>query len=116
MNQHIVMKVDNISCYYGWQNKNMSGDAYASIILRAIYLITCYLCCVLHVDHLPRMSTWEGRLVDRLSRSSSVLQNDKNLIRSFDFELPLFFKTWLTRPTVDWNLPVKLLNYVMNKT
>jgi len=64
INQHIVMKVDNLACYYGWLNKNMAGDAYASIILRSIFLITCYLLCVLHVDHLPRMSTWEGRLTD----------------------------------------------------
>jgi len=114
-NQHVVMKVDNMSCYYGWINRNMSNDEYSSIVLRCMHLVATKLCCVIHVDHLPRMSSWESRLVDRLSRKSSSLSSDIKLVESFNMKLPAFLENWLDSPTPDWNIPLMVLQYIDSK-
>jgi len=64
---HVILGVDNIACYYGWVNKSVSGDTCASIVFRALGLISAYLSVYVHVVHVPRMSTWEARICDRLS-------------------------------------------------
>ena len=112
-NQHVVLRVDNISCHYGWLNKSMKNDAYTSILLRALHMISNYLCSIIHVQHLPRESTWDSRLVDRMSRESSMTQDGKKLLDSFrDFVLPVFFVKWLDSPTEDWNIALQLLDFV----
>ncbi len=32
LNQHGVVKVDNIACFFGWQNRSVQGDNHASVI------------------------------------------------------------------------------------
>jgi hypothetical protein len=59
------------------------------------------------------MSNWEAEVADRLSRRSSMTQNDKNLILSFgELSIPQSLVSWLSDPSEDWQLPVKLLNDV----
>jgi hypothetical protein len=57
INQHVVVKVDNIACFYGWINRKVTNDSCASIIVRALHLISAYLSCMIHIAHLPRLST-----------------------------------------------------------
>ncbi len=40
---HIVIKVDNLACVYGYNNHYMNGKIYASILTRGLHLISAYL-------------------------------------------------------------------------
>jgi hypothetical protein len=113
--QHIVLKVDNIGCYYAWQNKSVKNEVSASILTRALVLISAYLQCQVHVAHLPRMSTWDACLADRMSREATTGYNDKKLLSSFgNPECPDVLLQWLQNPLQDWSLATKLLQHVTN--
>jgi hypothetical protein len=113
--QHVIVKVDNTGCYYGWLNKSSPHDETASILIRALHLIEAFLQCQIHIQHLPRNSNWEAQMVDRLSRERTTTGMDKKLLRSFpSFEFPARLLAWMSNPTEDWSLPVYLLNYVEN--
>ena len=62
-NQVVEVKVDNVGCYYGWLNRHASGDVMASVLIRALHLISSYLACQVHITHLPRKSSWDAVLV-----------------------------------------------------
>ena len=112
-NQHLVFKVDNIACIYGWENRAMKGDIMASIIVRAIHLISCYLGSTIHMYHLPRKSDFESNMVDRMTREKTLSFQDRKLLNSFrNLKIPSFFMDWLSYPTEDWDLSMKILNHV----
>ena len=115
VNKYVVVKVDNIACYFGWINRHTSGDETVSIFIRAMHLICLLLRCDVHIEHLPRVSNWEAQLVDRISRSSTTTRQDKKLLVSFDFEVPQCLNDWFENPVEDWSLCIKLLEYVKNK-
>jgi len=115
-NQHIVCKVDNSACIFGWYDKKMPGDSIVSILIRSLYLISFYLASIVHVVHLPRLSTWEACLVDRLSRHSTTENADRFILSNHDGgSVPVFMYEWLRNPTEDWSLPYKILSYVKNR-
>ena len=115
-NQNVVLKVDNISCMYAWEIRFMKEDVYTSILVRALHLVSSYLGCIVRVNHLPRQSSWESKMVDRMSRDFSTTSSDHNLLSSFgEQSLPKFFKIWLDKLCVDWSIPMKLLYYVKNR-
>ena len=110
------MKVDNISCVYAWESKFMKEDVYTSILVRALHLVSSYLCCIVHVEHLPRQTSWESKMVDRMSRDFTTTFADQILLSGFEGkDIPNFFKVWLDKPCVDWSIPMKLLCYVKNR-
>jgi hypothetical protein len=37
-----VLKVDNIGCFFAWETKNVSKDPHASVLVRALLLISSY--------------------------------------------------------------------------
>jgi len=113
--KHIVLRVDNIGCYYGWNSKAITGDETASIFVRSLLVLSAYLCCYVHVEHLPRMSSWEARVCDNLSRESTTSISDKKLVDSFGYKCPTILLEWLEKPKEDWDLVIKLLNLVENK-
>jgi hypothetical protein len=116
INQHVIVKVDNVACFYGWINRKVTNDACASIIVRALHLISAYLACMIHIEHLQRLSTREACIVDRLSRMSTTLPEDKVWLDSFDVDEsrlePLI--EWLKLPMEDWTLPMRILSSVMD--
>jgi hypothetical protein len=115
-NKYVVVKVDNLACYFGWINRQAAGDATASIFIRALHLISLFLRCEVHIEHLPRLSNWEAQLVDRISRKSTTTKYDEALLRSFDFEMiPDCLEEWLKCPSDDWDLSLRLLMFVKNK-
>ena len=76
-------------------------------------MISAYLECQVHIEHLPRRASWEADLVDRLSREVSTTENDKKLLRSFFFgQLPECLGRWLRDPREDWDLASGLLKHV----
>ena len=113
VNQNIVVKVDNIGCFFGWLNKHASGDVIASILIKALHLIGAYLSCQIHIEHLPRKSSWDANLVDRLSREKTTTKQDRKLLESFVLpEVPVSLMEWMKNPSEDWSLPEKLLDSV----
>jgi hypothetical protein len=115
-NSHVCLFVDNIGCYYGWENHSVKNDVCASIVVRALNVISAFLEVYVHVKHLPRLSSWEAKLCDRLSRSDTTSVHDKRLLDSFsNMKMPDVLKTWLKNPVEDWNICSKLLHHVKEK-
>jgi hypothetical protein len=68
-----------------------------------------------HVVHLPRMSTEQAKLADRLSRSSTTRWGDRAAIRrALQPEVRGPLLEWLQRPRDDWDLPLRLLRAVQD--
>jgi hypothetical protein len=91
----------------------VAGDKCASILIRGLHLISAYLGSVLHFLHLPRMSSWDAELVDRLLRERTSTYNDRKLTKSLvNRDLPEFFVEWLISSSEDYVLAEKMLNHV----
>ena len=115
-NNHVVLKVDNLGCYFAWENKNVSNDKFASIIVRTIVFISAYLECNIVVEHLPRMSSWEAKLCDRISREKTIQSDDRKLLSLYDhLTIPFQFYDWLKNPNKGWDICNVLLEVVKNK-
>jgi hypothetical protein len=109
-NQYVIVKVDNIACFFGWLNKQLSGDAFTSILIRVLHMICHRISCEVHIEHLPRMSTPEAALVDRLSRKDTTSEEDKQKLTSFEkMNLPESLIEWLNHPVEDWSLPYRIV-------
>jgi len=80
----ICLHVDNTAVVYGWENRSVKNDQSASVLLRALHIISVFLGCTIHVMHLPRMSTPSARLADRLSRRRTTTAFDQRRIRRAD--------------------------------
>ena len=113
---HVVLKVDNQGCYFAWENKNVSNDRFASKVVITIVIISAYLECNVVVEHLPRMSSWEAKLCDRLSREKTMLSTDKQLLKSYDhLTIPFQLYNWLKTPNKKWDLCNIMLDIVKEK-
>ena len=112
--QHVVVKVDNMACVYGWENHYMKGDISASILIRALHLIAAFLGSVIHVGHVPRCSSWESSTADNLSRKSSTGFLENQMLSRFrNIQAPRILLDWLENPVEDWNFANILLNHVI---
>lgn len=115
-NKHIVLQVDNISCLFAWESRHSRDDEYASILVRSMHFISAYIGSQIHVVHLPRVSTWEAELADRLSRKSSTTTEDRKLLKSFNLrKIPEPLETWMKKPFENWDLPTELLKAVKER-
>ena len=58
-NVHVIVKVDNIGCYFGWINRHVSGDKMASVLIRALHLISAFrgAKCTFAICHRNRLGT-----------------------------------------------------------
>lgn len=112
-NKHVVFKTDNIGCVFGWENKSVKEDNTASILVRAIAVMSVYLKCTVHVHHEKRKTSWEGSLADRLTRTRTTTRQDKSLLSACDNKkVPEFFRHWIDNPVEDWDLVDKCLSFV----
>ena len=115
-NCHVIVKVDNIGCFYGWINRKTRGDIMASILIRALHVISAYLSCIVHVEHLPRKSSWDAIVADRLSRKSTTSVAEEKLLKSFNLpNVPKCLEEWMRNPVEDWSLVFKLLKDVRKR-
>ena len=109
-NQHVIVQVDNLGCFFAWENGYTKEDNTASMLVRVLVLLSMKLCCVIHVKHLPRESSWESKLTDRLSRESSTKAAERELLHRYEKRsLPKVFKDWMQKPREDWTMPTRLL-------
>ena len=112
-NQNVIVKVDNTGCFFGWINRRAKGDIFASILKSALHLISNYLCCIVHIEHLPRKSTWDALTTDRMSRNKTTTRHDRALLNSFALPgIPVCLENWMSNPTEDWGLAYRLLVHV----
>jgi hypothetical protein len=115
-NQNVVLKLDNTGVVYGWENSSMKNDTCASIFIRALKLIGMYLSCKIHVHHVKRMTTWEARLADQLSRLSTTGRGLRKRLGNYSgLKLPNCLYMWLENPIEDWDLCMNLLYHVINR-
>jgi hypothetical protein len=116
VNQHVIFKTDNLACVYGHANKYMKGDSCASILIKAVHLISARLGSIFHVTHVKRRSDWESEMVDNMSRESTTGFLEKRILqRQTSHALPPIFLRWLDNPTEDWDLPNLLLDHVSSR-
>lgn len=109
----IVLLVDNAPIVYGWETRGTSGDSSASILIRALYLISYWLGVTIFVRHLPRRSNFESILADNLSRKSTTKPSDLRMLRNATHHNPpRVLVDWLENPVEDWSFAVRLLDYV----
>ena len=91
----------------------MKGDVTASILVKAVLLMSAFLGTTVHVVHIPRKTTWENIVADKLSRRKTTTRAVRKLLNSFSTtKVPSFFSNWLSHPSEDWNLPRKCLDFV----
>jgi hypothetical protein len=115
-NQHVIVKVDNMGCFFGWENRSARGDKTASVLIRTLHMIAAYLGCVIHIRHLPRMSSWDAKLADRLSRKATTSKADKEILDSFkNPPIPKSFQKWLINPSENFDLAEHVLANIENK-
>ena len=98
-----------MGCYYAWQNGYTKEDTTASILVRALLMISVKLNSRVTIRHLPRESSWESQVADRLSRERTS-GNSRGLLSQFpERNLPIVFRQWMEDPIEDWYLPMKLV-------
>jgi hypothetical protein len=115
-NQHVVCRVDNMACVYGFQNYHMKGDISASILIKALRLIEACLGSTVHVVHIPRCSDWESDMADNMSREKSTGFLETQTLKRFQhMHPPKRLTDWLSNPVEDWNLATDLLLHVQEK-
>jgi hypothetical protein len=115
--KHVVLKVDNTGCFFAWQNKTVARERKAAILTRALILMSAYLECYIHVEHLPRVDSWDAILCDRLSREKTTSLSDKKLLDYYgNLQAPPVLLDWLSNPTENWDLARDMLAHVKRKT
>jgi len=102
--KHVVLRVDNTSVIFGWENKCIKGDLTASALVKALHIVTSFLPCRVFVNHSPRVSDKASTLADGLSRSSTSEEAKKELGLTPIRPIPAPLAKWLENPTTDWNL------------
>jgi hypothetical protein len=115
--REVVFMVDNLAVVYGWANGYIKNDLSASVLIRALHIISAFLGCIVHIQHLPRMSTPAAKLADRLSRRNTTLLSDRALIAGcLQLDPSPVLMRWLKNPRLDWELPNLLLRSVQGLT
>jgi hypothetical protein len=90
----------------------MKGDVCASIFIRALHLIASFLGSALHVEHIPRRSTWESTTADNQSRKTTTDFLEEQMLGRFrDLQPPKVLLDWLDNPIEDWSLAQRLLSH-----
>jgi hypothetical protein len=91
----------------------MKGDECASILLRSLYIISAFLGCAAHIEHIPRRSDWESEVADNLSREKTTGFMERQLMaKNLKNEFPQALLVWLDNASEDWALPLQLLDHV----
>jgi hypothetical protein len=112
-NRNVVLGVDNIACVYAWQKRRCKGDIVASVLVRALHILSSFLEARVFVKHIPRKSSEASTVADGLTRESSdTLQIRDRLGRARWGASTPALNHWLEDPAVDWKLGLKLVEDV----
>jgi hypothetical protein len=114
--KHVRLLTDNEAVVYGWAARRIQHDESASIIIRALHLISIFLGCTVTVHHLPRMSNASASLADSLTRRSTTGRAELQAIEGAESgPIPEALSTWLRNPSEDWSLAPQLLQAVQRR-
>jgi len=114
--KNVVFHTDNIGVVYGWSSKGVKKDSTASMLIRALFLMSAYLGCTVHIFHVPRKSVLEAEIADSLSRKSSTTDSVKELVsRAERSSLKGVMMDWLLSSDKKWDLPWLLLKELEDK-
>jgi len=112
----VVFETDNIAVVFGWNTKSVKFDRTASILIKAVVLLSSFLGCRVFVEHLPRMTTKKAILTDHLSRLSSMEKDDWDMLKGAqEGHLSGALVDWIECPTEDESLPFVLLDELKYK-
>ena len=114
-NKFVILFVDNISLIYALEKKYCKNDEETSILVRCLHMLEAFLEAKVFVEHVKRMLTGMAVLVDHLSRESTTTCSDCARIAAVPWLSPGgALASWMEKPCLDWNLPVKILKDVEN--
>ena len=111
--KHIILEVDCMAAIYGWDKRQVSGDKAATILLRALHLISSYLACHIHMEHRIRRTGRASIMADDLSREETTSR--PLMRRVLAIESPPrspALTDWLQDPREDWDLANRILEDV----
>jgi hypothetical protein len=109
--KNVVLGVDNVSVVFAWENGSVAGDLHASVLVRALHIVSTYLECRLFVDHVPRLSSLSSHMADCLTRQSTATSDVwAAVVGARCFEPPESLWSWLRNPTMDWQLGLSMIN------
>ncbi len=108
--RHLVFLTDSHPLWSDWPSRHSSSDPETSLILRCITLVAAYLQCNIHVFREKRCSTPMSSLADTYSRSDYAATHPYLTPTYLHHQHHPALFAWLPHPTLDWTLPVKLLN------
>jgi hypothetical protein len=109
-NRHLVFLTDSHPLWSDWPSKHTASDPETSLILRCITIIAAYLQSNIHVFREKRCSTPMSTLADTYSRSDYA-PTLPHLSPTYlpHHQHPALYD-WLLHPTLDWTLPLRLLD------
>jgi hypothetical protein len=111
--RHVVLEVDCTSVIYGWDKRQASGDKSASILLRALHLISSYLACSIHMEHRIRRTSRGSILADDLTREETTSRPLRQRVQAMESpHLSPALANWLLDPVEDWELANRILQDV----
>ena len=91
----VKCNVDNISLVFNWEKRCTKTDEITFILLQVLHILEYAIPCKIFVDHSPRRSSTETRLVDNLSRADTTKKNDIESVKNAK-------KKFLSGPLKDW--------------
>ena len=111
--KNIILGVDNISVVFGWENRSAKGDMSASVLIRALHLVACYLEARIFVQHVPRRSSLASIMADNFTRAStSKTEAWAAVAGAQQHPPPKPLWDWLKDPKIDWNLGFKMVDWL----
>ena len=91
----VKCNVDNISLVFNWEKKCTKNDEITFFLIQTLHILEFALPCKIFVDHSPRRSSKETKLVDNLSRADTTTSNDLKMVEKA-------LKKRLSGPLADW--------------
>jgi len=113
VNKHILLRVDNMACVYGFENNSCSGDKSAAIFLQSLHMIGAALGSKIYIEWAERRIGWAAEMADNMSRESSTTDMDHLMLSRFGNKDRIDLLTeWMKNPKPSWDLPLKLVEFV----
>jgi hypothetical protein len=111
--RHILIEVDNLAVVFAWEKRYSKSDPETSLLIRCLHVIEARLECKIYVTHLRRLSNQWATLADSLSRQATTTESIRKAISHVPIHQPKGpLWDWLNLPTMDWDLPNKMIRFV----
>jgi hypothetical protein len=115
VNSEIILEVDNIAVVFAWEKRYAKNDEILSIFIQTLHLIEAALPCKIYVEHVLRCSNPMSTLADALTRKATTPRDLHTKFRNIKFHKPKSpLKKFVACPTINWNLPLLIVDHVVN--